>query len=59
MFFKLGNLPVNWPKLLGPFKNSFTTCFRCVRNAILHHFRDKEVRYYFFNCDLDQFNAVE
>ena len=25
-----GNLRVNWPKLLGPFQNSFTTFFRCV-----------------------------
>ena len=36
-----GNLPVNWPKLLGPFQNDFTMFFRCicVWNVILHHFR--------------------
>jgi len=31
----------------------------CIRNVILHHFRYKEVRYYFFNYVLEQFNAVE
>ena len=24
-----GNLPINWPTLLGPFKNSVTTFFQC------------------------------
>ena len=46
----IGNLPVNWPKLLGPFRNGFTNFFRCVyvQNVILHHFWYKEIRYYIF-----------
>ena len=48
----IGNLILNWPKLLRPFDgflNRFFTLYRCVyvRNASLHHFRYKEVR---FNC---------
>ena len=46
----VGNLPVNWPKLLGPFQNGFTNffdVFTSVWNVILHHFWYKEVRY---NC---------
>ena len=56
-----GNLPVNWPKLLGPFQNSFTTFCDVynVRSVMLHHFLYKEVVYYFFSCVLEQFNAVE
>ena len=40
---KLGNLPVNWPKLLllRPFQNGLANVFRCVcaRNVILHNFQ--------------------
>ena len=45
----LGNLSVNWPKLLGLYQNAFTTVFRCVcvRNVTVHHFQYKEVNYYF------------
>ena len=41
-----GNLILNWPKLLRPFKTVFFTLYRCVcvRYGILHHFRYKEVR---------------
>jgi len=55
-FYKfMGNLPVNCPKLLGPFQNRFTVFFRCayVRYVILHHFRFKELRF------SEHFNAVE
>ena len=46
----LGNLILNWPKLLRPLKTVFFTLYRCVcvRNVILHHFRYKEVRFEFF-----------
>ena len=41
-----GNLILNWPKLLRPFKPLFFTLYRyvCVRNVILHHFRYKELK---------------
>ena len=42
----IGNLILNWPKLLQHFKTRFFTLYRCVcvRNVILHDFWYNEVR---------------
>ena len=53
-----GNLPVNWPKLIGPFQNIFYTFFRCVYHTICLECQStlqswtwyKEVRYIFLLC---------
>ena len=57
----LGNLILNWPKLLRPLKTGFFSTLYpcvCVRNVILHNFRYKEARLN-IKIVLEQFKHAE